>query len=83
MCSQCLLLPALLQQCPGHGLLLPTVPKIPRNHGGTCWALPELPMLPGPDREGLKIKTNGRLRSFYSQEVSGCVAPSEEHEAGM
>lgn len=30
-----------------------------------------------PDRQGLKIKTNGRLRTFYNHRLSSCVALTE------
>lgn len=32
---------------------------------------------PGPGREGLKIKTNGRPRTFYNCKLASCAAPSE------
>lgn len=96
--SQRRLLPTWLQQCPDHGLPLPSIPWFPATsvpwellptlgRGGRCPALAEPPAAehrlppcyPGPRRKGLKIKTNGRPRSFCNHELSSCAAPSERH----
>lgn len=80
LCAQCLLLPASVQQCPGHRPLLPWSHSPLGTPGAIATPgelLPSLCAPWGPHTEGLKIKTNGRLRTFYNHKLSSCVALAE------